>query len=158
MLVVFVIVFSDSDRVGRGEWSRVYDACMVVRVYLSGPRAPCMPRRCLRRLETRHPYHLGGVFWYGSSISIIIYLSLIRGISSVADGENVCFKLALKQGFSALVTVISLIYSAVCVAGSCLDLQQPAVESRILLLWQFLAFPPNPRSVCSVVGARSYVC
>ena len=82
-------------------------------------------------------YHLGGVFWYGSSISIIIYLSLIRGISSVADGENVCFKLALKQGFSALVTVISLIYSAVCVAGSCLDLQQRAVESRILLLWQF---------------------
>ena len=79
MLVVFVIVFSDSDRVGRGEWSRVYDACMVVRVYLSGLRAPCMPRRCLRRLETRHPYHLGGVFWYGSSISIIIYLSLIRG-------------------------------------------------------------------------------
>ena len=46
-------------------------------------------------------------------------------------------KLALKQGFSALVTVISLIYSAVCVAGSCLDLQQPAVEARILLLWQF---------------------
>ena len=87
--VVFVIVFSDSDRVGRGEWSRVYDACMVVRVYLSGLRAPCMPRRCLRRLETRHPYHLGGVFWYGSSISIIIYLSLIRGISSVADGENI---------------------------------------------------------------------
>ena len=70
------------------------------------------------------------MFWYGSSISIIIllYLSLIRGISSVADGKNVCFKLALKQGFSALVTVISLIYSAVCVAGSCLDLQQPAVE------------------------------
>ena len=35
---------------------------------------------------------LGGVFWYGSSISIIIYLSLIRGISSVADGENAsCF-------------------------------------------------------------------
>ena len=66
----------------------VYDACMVVRVYLSGLRAPCMPRRCLRRLETRHPYHLGGVFWYGSSISIIIYLSLIRGISSVADGKN----------------------------------------------------------------------
>ena len=88
LLVVFVIVFSDSDRVGRGEWSRVYDVCMVVRVYLSGLRAPCMPRRCLRRLETRHPYHLGGVFWYGSSISIIIYLSLIRGISSVADGEN----------------------------------------------------------------------
>ena len=89
LLVLFVIVFSDSDRVGRGEWSRVYDACMVVRVYLSGLRAPCMPRRCLRRLETRHPYHLGGVFWYGSSISIIIYLSLIRGISSVvADGEN----------------------------------------------------------------------
>ena len=26
--------------------------------------------------------------WYGSSISIIIYLSLIRGIFSVADGEN----------------------------------------------------------------------
>ena len=89
--VGFVIVFSDSDRVGRGEWSRVYDACMVVRVYLSGLRAPCMPRRCLRRLETRHPYHLGGVFWYGSSISIIIYLSLIRGISSVADGENARF-------------------------------------------------------------------
>ena len=88
LLVVFVIVFSDSDRVGRGEWSRVYDACMVVRVYLSGLRTSCMPRRCLRRLETRHPYHLGGVFWYGSSISIIIYLSLIRGISSVADGEN----------------------------------------------------------------------
>ena len=64
---------------------------MVVRVYLSGLRAPCMPRRCLRRLETRHPYHLGGVFWYGSSISIIIYLSLIRGISSVADGENDLF-------------------------------------------------------------------
>ena len=84
LLVVFVIVFSDSDRVGRGEWSRVYDACMVVRVYLSGLRAPCMPRRCLRRLETRHPYHLGGVFWYGSSMSIIIYLSLTRGISSVA--------------------------------------------------------------------------
>ena len=82
LLVLFVIVFSDSDRVGRGEWSRVYDACMVVRVYLSGLRAPCMPRRCLRRLETRHPYHLGGVFWYGSSISIIIYLSLIRGIGS----------------------------------------------------------------------------
>ena len=80
------------DRVGRGEWSRVYDACMVVRVYLSGLRAPCMPRRCLRRLETRHPYHLGGVFWYGSSISIIIYLSLIRGISSVADGENKCYR------------------------------------------------------------------
>ena len=80
LLVVFVIVFSDSDRVGRGEWSRVYDACMVVRVYLSGLRAPCMPRRCLRRLETRHPYHLGGVFWYGSSISIIIYLSLIRDL------------------------------------------------------------------------------
>ena len=55
LLVGFVIVFSDSDRVGRGEWSRVYDACMVVRVYLSGLRAPCMPRRCLRRLETRHP-------------------------------------------------------------------------------------------------------
>ena len=88
IMVGFVIVFSDSDRVGRGEWSRVYDACMVVRVYLSGLRAPCMPRRCLRRLETRHPYHLGGVFWYGSSISIIIYLSLIRGISSVADGKN----------------------------------------------------------------------
>ena len=83
-----MMVFSDSDRVGRGEWSRVYDACMVVRVYLSGLRTSCMPRRCLRRLETRHPYHLGGVFWYGSSISIIIYLSLIRGISSVADGEN----------------------------------------------------------------------
>ena len=83
LLVVFVIVFSDSDRVGRGEWSRVYDACMVVRVYLSGLRAPCMPRRCLRRLETRHPYHLGGVFWYGSSISIIIYLSLIRGMIHV---------------------------------------------------------------------------
>ena len=66
--------------------------------------------------------------WYScSSISIIIYLSLIRGISSVADGENVCFKLALKQGCSALVTGISLISSAVCVAGSCLDLQQPAV-------------------------------
>ena len=32
-------------------------------------------------------------------------------------------------------TVISLIYSAVCVAGSCLDLQQPAVESIIPLLW-----------------------
>ena len=91
LLVGFVIVFSDSDRVGRGEWSRVYDACMVVRVYLSGLRAPCMPRRCLRRLETRHPYHLGGVFWYGSSISIIIYLSLIRGISSVADGKNMEF-------------------------------------------------------------------
>ena len=91
LLVGFVIVFSDSDRVGRGEWSRVYDACMVVRVYLSGLRAPCMPRRCLRRLETRHPYHLGGVFWYGSSISIIIYLSLIRGISSVADGENLVY-------------------------------------------------------------------
>ena len=41
LLVGFVIVFSDSDRVGRGEWSRVYDACMVVRVYLSGLRAPC---------------------------------------------------------------------------------------------------------------------
>ena len=27
---LFVIVFIDSDRVGRGEWSRVYDACMVV--------------------------------------------------------------------------------------------------------------------------------
>ena len=61
LLVLFVIVFSDSDRVGRGEWSRVYDACMVVRVYLSGLRTSCMPRRCLRRLETRHPYHLGGV-------------------------------------------------------------------------------------------------
>ena len=93
---------------GRGEWSRVYDACMVVRVYFPRLRASCMPRLtyvCPRRLKTRHPYHLGGVFWYGSSISIIIYLSLIRGISSVADGENVCFKLALKQGFSALVTV-----------------------------------------------------
>ena len=41
-------------------------------------------------IEFRHrlSYHLGGVFWYGSSISIIIYLSLIRGISSVVDGEN----------------------------------------------------------------------
>ena len=97
LLVLFVIVFSDSDRVGRGEWSRVYDAYMVVRVYLSGLRTPCMPRRCLRRLETRHPYHLGGVFWYGSSISIIIYLSLIRGISSVADGENLLFLKNFKQ-------------------------------------------------------------
>ena len=88
LLVVFVMVFSDSDRVGRGEWSRAYDACMVVRVYLSGLRTSCMPRRCLRRLKTRHPYHLGGVFWYGSSISIIISPSLIRGISSVVDGEN----------------------------------------------------------------------
>ena len=61
----------------------------MVRVYLSGLRAPCMPRHCLRRLETRHPYHLGGVFWYGSSISILIQLSLIRGIYSVADGENI---------------------------------------------------------------------
>ena len=34
---------------------------------------------------------LCGVFWYGSSISIIIYLSLIRGISSVADDENESF-------------------------------------------------------------------
>ena len=94
LLVVFVAVFSDSDRVGRGEWSRVYDACMVVRVYLSGLRTSCMPRRCLRRLKTRHPYHLGGVFWHGSSISIIIYLSdsCCHGISSVADGENAsCF-------------------------------------------------------------------
>ena len=101
LLVGFVIVFSDSDRVGRGEWSRVYDACMVVRVYLSGLRAPCMPRRCLRRLETRHPYHLGGVFWYGSSISIIIYLSLIRGISSVADGKNSDYALRAMQGCKA---------------------------------------------------------
>ena len=101
LLVGFVIVFSDSDRVGRGEWSRVYDACMVVRVYLSGLRAPCMPRRCLRRLETRHPYHLGGVFWYGSSISIIIYLSLIRGISSVADGENL-YGVTASQSFEIL--------------------------------------------------------
>ena len=31
---------------------------------------------------------VGGVFWYGSSISIIISPSLIRGISSVVDGEN----------------------------------------------------------------------
>ena len=52
--------------------------------------ASCMPKRCLMRLKTRHPYHLGGVFWYGSSISIIIHVSLsvIRGISSVAHGEN----------------------------------------------------------------------
>ena len=92
LLVLFVIVFSDSDRVGRGEWSRVYDACMVVRVYLFGLRTSCMPRRCLRRLKTRHPYHLGGIFWYSSSISIIIDLSLIRGISSIAPKtENMGF-------------------------------------------------------------------
>ena len=110
LLVVFVIVFSDSDRVGRGEWSRVYDACMVVRVYLSGLRAPCMPRRCLRRLETRHPYHLGGVFWYGSSISIIIYLSLIRGISSVADGKNRDLRLSGRptRGHPLLVYILVL--------------------------------------------------
>ena len=97
-MVGFVIVFSDSDRVGRGEWSRVYDACMVVRVYLSGLRAPCMPRRCLRRLETRHPYHLGGVFWYGSSISIIIYLSLDSWhifCRSVGDGENIRIRIQI---------------------------------------------------------------
>eukprot|EP01048_Picozoa_sp_COSAG05_P029700 COSAG05_NODE_9915_length_593_cov_4.386640_1_plen_104_part_00 len=69
LLVLVVAVFSDSDRVGRGEWSRVYDACMVARVYFPGLRASCMPRLTYvypRRLKTRHPYHLGGVFWYGS--------------------------------------------------------------------------------------------
>ena len=75
---------------------------MVVRVYLSGLRAPCMPRRCLRRLETRHPYHLGGVFWYGSSISIdlppIFCVSRVLACYASVWGPEYLWTIALYWG------------------------------------------------------------
>eukprot|EP01048_Picozoa_sp_COSAG05_P007852 COSAG05_NODE_570_length_8623_cov_35.317339_8_plen_103_part_00 len=67
---------------------------------------------------------------------------------------NVCFKLALKQGFSALVTVISLIYSAVCDAGSCLDLQQPAVEPFLSSTGLLLVFLRGNADLASFARAN----
>ena len=66
----------------------------------------------------------------------------------------VCFKLALKQGFSALVTVISLIYSAVCDAGSCLDLQQPAVEPFLSATGLLLVFLRGNADLASFARAN----
>ena len=66
----------------------------------------------------------------------------------------VCFKLALKQGFSALVTVISLIYSAVCDAGSCLDLQQPAVEPFLSSTGLLLVFLRGNADLASFARAN----
>ena len=92
-----------------------------------------------------HLHQLGRVCGRGENI----YDMMVR---------NVCFKLALKQGFSALVTVISLIYSAVCVAGSCLDLQQPAVEAQRFSSTGFsLVFLRRNADLASFARAKSEI-
>ena len=59
MVLVLVVLFCDSDRVGRGERSRASDVCER-RMRLLGPFASRTLRHChARRRKTRHPYHLG---------------------------------------------------------------------------------------------------
>ena len=51
-------------------------------------------------------------------------------------------------------TVISLIYSAVCVAGSCLDLQQPAVEPFLSSTGLLLVFLRGNADLASFARAN----
>ena len=95
VLLVLVVLFCDSDRVGRGERSRASDVCerrmrlLAWTERISHAEAfPCSAAENSSPLSLR----LYIRYMYGSSISISIDLSLIHGISvvtvAVADGEN----------------------------------------------------------------------
>ena len=91
--MVLVVLFCDSDRVGRGERSRASDACEKRMQLLAWTgrvsHAEALPGSAA---ENSSPLSLRLYIRYGSSISISIDLSLIHGISgvtvAVADGEN----------------------------------------------------------------------
>ena len=94
VLLVLVVLFYDSDRVGRGERSRASDACeMRMRLLAWTERIPHAEAWPCSAAENSSPLSLRLYIRYGSSISISIDLSLIHGISvvtvAVAHGENV---------------------------------------------------------------------
>ena len=89
-----VVLFCDSDRVGRGERSRASDACeRRMRLLAWTERISYAEALPCSAAENSSPLSLRLYIRYGSSISISIDLSLIHGISVVtvvvADGENV---------------------------------------------------------------------
>ena len=95
--MVLVVLFCDSDRVGRGERSRASDACeMRMRLLAWTERISCAEALPCSAAENSSPLSLRLYIRYGSSISISIDLSLIHGIYigsnsiriAVADGEN----------------------------------------------------------------------
>ena len=93
MLLVLVVLFCDSDRVGRGERSRASDACeRRMRLLAWTERISYAEALPGSAAENSSPLSLRLYIRYGSSISISIDLSLIHGISvvtvAVADGEN----------------------------------------------------------------------
>ena len=93
VLLVLVVLFCDSDRVGRGERSRASDACeMRMRLLAWTERISYAEALPCSAAENSSPLSLRLYIRYGSSISISIDLSLIHGISvvtvAVADGEN----------------------------------------------------------------------
>ena len=98
LVVVLVVLFYDSDRVGRGERSRASDACEKRMRLLAWTErishAEALPGSAA---ENSSSLSLRFYIRYGSSISISIDLSLIHGISvvtvAVADGENSQFLL-----------------------------------------------------------------
>ena len=97
VLLVLVVLFCDSDRVGRGERSRASDACeMRMRLLAWTERISCAEALPCSAAENSSPLSLRLYIRYGSSISISIDLSLIHGISvvtvAVADGENPVFR------------------------------------------------------------------
>ena len=91
--VELVVLFCDSDRVGRGERSRASDACEKrMRLLAWTERISYAEALPCSAAENSSPLSLRLYIRYGSSISISIDLSLIHGISvvtvAVADGEN----------------------------------------------------------------------
>ena len=100
VLWVLVVLFCDSDRVGRGERSRASDACeMRMRLLAWTERISYAEALPCSAAENSSPLSLRLYIRYGSSISISIDLSLIHGISvvtvAVADGENSRFEASM---------------------------------------------------------------
>ena len=96
MLLVLVVLFCDSDRVGRGERSRASDVCeRRMRLLAWTERISHAEALPCSAAENSSPLSLRLYIRYGSSISISIDLSLIHGISvvtvAVADGENILY-------------------------------------------------------------------
>ena len=88
-----VVVFCDSDRVGRGERSRASDACEKRMRLLAWTERISHAEAMLSAAVNSSSLSLRLYIRYGSSISISIDLSLIHGIlvvtvAAVADGEN----------------------------------------------------------------------
>ena len=81
VLLVLVVLFCDSDRVGRGERSRASDACeRRMRLLAWTERISYAEALPCSAAENSSPLSLRLYIRYGSSISISIDLSLIHGI------------------------------------------------------------------------------